>query len=152
MDSSHTQILPYQFSWKEKFESEKKIVQEIFGTEAFSIEHIGSTAIEGVLSKPIIDIAVLIDNHENAETFTESLAQIGYTFDSLSTERHYYVKGKPVEFHLSIAYTDRGGFWERQILFRDYLRNHSEARVEYTKLKQELLKKRSNGRKCVHSW
>lgn len=142
---SHTQLLPSQSSWKEKFQAERDKIQNVFGDAAISIEHIGSTSIEGLSSKPIIDIAVMVENHEDADAFTEPLAQIGYRFHSSSTERHFYVKGDPIEYHLSIAYADRGGFWKRQILFRDYLRNHPEARDEYTRLKESLLKEDPSG-------
>lgn len=61
-DIFHVQLLPYQSSWMEKFQVEKTKIQNIFGDLAISIEHIGSTSIDGLLSKPIIDIAVLLEN------------------------------------------------------------------------------------------
>jgi len=57
-----------------------------------------------------------------------------------SGERHLFRRGSPTEYHLSIAYKDKGNFWERQILFRDYLRNHPDFRDEYQKLKEKLLR------------
>jgi GrpB-like predicted nucleotidyltransferase (UPF0157 family) len=140
-----TKIMPYQYDWPKNFQTEKERLQDVFDGKALEIEHIGSTSIEGLISKPIIDIVVMIGNHQDADTFTEPLAKIGYKFDSTSTERHYYVKGNPVEYHLSIAYADRGGFWSRQILFRDYLRKHTKARDEYAKLKEDLLQKDPTG-------
>lgn len=131
MNISHTQLLPYQSSWADKFQNEKSKLQNIFGEAAISIEHIGSTSIDGLSSKSIIDIAVMIENHQDADTFTKPLAQIGYKFHSLSTERHFYTKGDPIEYHLSIAYKNRGGFWNRQILFRNYLRRHHDIRDKY---------------------
>jgi len=138
---AHVIIIPYQSSWSEKFLQEKKRLQKIFGTKAIEIEHIGSTSIDGLSSKPIIDIAVMINNHMNADVFTKPLDKIGYKFHSSSTERHFYRKGNPVEYQLSIAYADRGSFWPRQILFRDYLRNHIEARDEYAHLKKTFFNK-----------
>lgn len=143
---SHTKILPYQLGWSEKFKSEKRILQDIFGDEALYIEHIGSTSVEGLPSKPIIDIAVMIEDRKDADKFIEPLAGIGYRYDSSSTERHFFIKGNPVEFHLSIAYSDQGGFWRRQTLFRDYLRNHPEARDEYAKIKEDLLRQNPTGK------
>ena len=145
-NDSHTILMPYQSSWLDKFEKEKIVLQKVFDDKAIEIEHIGSTSIEGLPSKPIIDMAVMVNNHADADGFTEPLAKIGYKFHSSSTERHFYRKGDPTEYHLSIAYTDRGGFWPRQILFRDYLWNHTEARDEYAHLKQELLKQDPTGK------
>lgn len=142
---AHTKIIPYQSDWSEKFLLEKENLQKVFGGTALEIEHIGSTSIEGLSSKPIIDIVVMIENHENANAFADGLAQIGYKFHSSSTERQFYTKGDPIEYHLSIAYANKGGFWPRQILFRDYLRTHPEVRDEYAKLKTDLLLKDPTG-------
>ena len=147
MDTSHTHLLTYQFFWNEKFLTEKEKIQNIFGNEALAIEHIGSTSIEGLSSKPIIDIAVLIEKRESGDKFIQPLEELGYLMDTknVSTERHFFRKGKPTEFHLSIAYADVGGFWERQILFRDYLRNHPDVRDEYANIKKNLLKNDPTG-------
>lgn len=142
---SHTKIIPYQSVWPKKFQVEKENLQKVFGSTALEIEHIGSTSIEGLLAKPIIDIVVMIENHENADAFADGLAQIGYKFHSSSTERLFYTKGDPIEYHLSIAYVNKGGFWPRQILFRDYLRTHPDIRDEYAKLKTDLLLKDPTG-------
>lgn len=146
-DTSHAQLLPPQPSWKEKFQSERKRIKEIFGDDSIAIEHIGSSSVEGLVSKPIIDIAVLISKREDGDKFIEFLSQLGYWYDkpNSSGERHFFRKGQPTEFHLSIAYVDKGSFWERQILFRDYLRSHPEDRDEYARLKKELLKKDPTG-------
>lgn len=145
MNSEKVLVVPYQHDWPKKFQTEKEKLLSIFGNKALEIEHIGSTSIEGLLSKPIIDIVLMIENYQDADAFMESLFKIDYRFDSSSTERHYYVKGDPIEYHLSIAYANQGGFWSRQILFRDYLRTHSEARDEYAKLKENLLQKDPTG-------
>ena len=123
--------MPYQPSWPGKFLHAKELLQKVFGNKTIEIEHIGSTSIEGLPSKPIIDIAVMIDDHKDVDTFTESLAKIGYKFHSSSTERHFYRKGDPIEYHLPIAYADRGGFWPRQILFRDYLQSGCDFNTTY---------------------
>lgn len=146
---SHTKLLPYQSDWPKRFQNEKEILRTLFGSMALKIEHIGSTSIEGLLSKPIIDIAVLIKNKEDGDKFIEPLSHLGYWYNKVNSsndnERYFFRKGEPTEFHLSIAYADRGSFWERQILFRDYLRNHLEARDEYARLKENLLKNDPTG-------
>lgn len=136
----------YDPQWSRKFQNEKHKLQEAFGMKLLAIEHIGSTAIPGLLSKPIIDIAIVIQDHEDADFFSHPLEKLGYMFHSKSTERHFYQKGKPVEFHLSIAYADRGGFWSRQMMFRDYLRAHTELLCEYADLKSQLIKQFPSGK------
>ena len=48
--------------WKELFDSEKKYLENVFTEDNFTIEHVGSTAIKGLLSKPIVDIAIGVNN------------------------------------------------------------------------------------------
>ncbi len=146
MNIAHTKILPYQNKWQEKFKTEKKKLDYVFEDIALEVEHIGSTSVVGLASKSIIDIAVVIEDHIKADSFTEPLAQLGYTLIlPMGTERHFYTKGDPIEYHLSIAYANRGGFWPRQILFRDYLRTHDLVRDKYAGLKADLLQKDPTG-------
>ncbi len=148
-DSSHQKLVSFQNSWKDKFELEQELLKDIFGDIAISIEHIGSTAIESLSAKPIIDIAVLVEERDSADQFTEALTGVGYTYDKVnsSNERHFFRKGTPTEFHLSVTYKSHGSFWERQILFRDYLNTNIQFREEYESLKKELMKKDPTGKK-----
>lgn len=146
-------LSPYQTQWADIYEAEKAVLQKIFGDAILEIEHIGSTAVEGLLSRPIIDMAVMIDQYEQADQFVEPLSETGYIYEPPRQEgrpeRHFFTKGNPIVYHLSIAYTDCGGFWPRQIYFRDYLRTHPEARDEYARLKRDLEQKDLSGKTYV---
>ena len=139
------QIVSYNSEWPKIFQTEKDLILATLDQKIINIQHIGSTAIPGIAAKPIIDIAVLIEHHQDAEQLTPVLAEIGYQFNSASTERHYYVKNELLQYHLSIAYADRGGFWARQLLFRDYLIQHHDLAHEYEELKKHLLAKYPDG-------
>lgn len=124
--------------WRSKFEIESQLIRGVFGTSLLDIQHIGSTAIADLLAKPIVDIAVQIASHQQADLFIHPLSLEGYHYkpELSSGERHFFQKGDPVAVHLSVAYLDRGGYWQRQILFRDYLSAHPEARREYENVKR----------------
>src|SRR5688572_26936897 len=137
VDTSHENILPYDPAWISAYEAEAEKIKSVFGNSLLGIEHIGSTSVPGLVSKPIIDIAVLIVSYNDADNFLPALAEIGYHLDaevhakSPTPERHFFRKGTPTQYHLSIAYTDRGSFWKRQLAFRDHLRTHPEDRDRY---------------------
>lgn len=131
----------YSEKWVEKYNKEAEVIKEVLGVEVLDIQHIGSTSIPGLSAKPIIDIAVLVLSIENISYFADLLEKIGYKYkpEMSSVERIFSRKGDPVEYHLSIScslYT----YWERQILFRDYLKSHKEFIKEYEDLKKEAIK------------
>jgi GrpB-like predicted nucleotidyltransferase (UPF0157 family) len=133
-------ITEYQPEWAEKFRTESEKIREVLGKRVEDIQHIGSTSIPGMLAKPLIDIAVLVDSIEDIPFFAEKLESIGYTYrsDMSSAKRIFLRKGDPLEYHLSIT-SPLYQWWDKQIAFRDYLRNHKEAVDEYNNLKLENL-------------
>ncbi|HEU0085970.1 MAG TPA: GrpB family protein [Candidatus Paceibacterota bacterium] len=138
-----TALVPHSNEWKILFEKEASLIKDVFGSTLLEIEHVGSTSIPDIMAKPIIDIAVQIQHHKDAGSFLNDLEKLGYIYnrEKSSTERHFLQKGDPINFHLSIAYLDRGGYFKRQILFRDYLISHEDARREYEQIKLEGLNK-----------
>lgn len=129
-------LLKYQNSWIKKFQLEMTEIREVLGGLVKDIQHIGSTSIPGMTAKPIIDIAVLVDSVEDISYFIERLSTIGYLYflDMSSVERIFLRKGDPIEYHLSIS-CSKYEFWDRNIMFRDCLRNHPELIEEYIQLK-----------------
>lgn len=129
--------VPHTDDWKVLYGSEAVLLKKLFGSYLIDMQHIGSTAVPDLLAKPIIDIAVQIATYADADRFIAPLQELGYAYkpELSSVERHFFQKGEPILFHLSISYLDRGGYWGRQIAFRDYLTGHSEARREYEQIK-----------------
>jgi len=151
IDISHAEIQDYNPKWLEIYENESKEIKNLLGDKILSIEHIGSTSIPGLASKPIVDIAITVVSWKDTQDLIEPLSNLGYTSEpnpineSNAGERWLLKKGNPTQFHLSVAYGDRGSFLERQILFRDYLLQHSEDKDEYGLLKKDLIQQDPTG-------
>jgi GrpB-like predicted nucleotidyltransferase (UPF0157 family) len=137
-------VKEYQESWKNKYLNEEKEIRNVLGDLVLDIQHIGSTAIVGSIAKPVIDIAVLVDDIGDANIFVEKVIALGYAYkpELSSPERIFFRKCDPVEYHLSIT-TLGFSFWDRQIIFRDYLAKHPELVAEYNNLKLENIKNTS---------
>ena len=60
MRTKHVVVLPYDKRWKKDFIDIKDELAEALGQLAISIEHVGSTSVEGLAAKPIIDIDVVV--------------------------------------------------------------------------------------------
>ena len=136
--------------WKESFEIEKENLEKIFKGIALKIEHVGSTSIEGISAKPIIDIAVAVKKLNDFEKVRDEFYNIkDYSIKEDSPSDEILVrKGNPEEIthfiHIMEYNSER---YKNQILFRDYLRTHEAERVEYEELKIKLAKKYKNDRK-----
>ena len=141
-------IVSYDKNWPKIFQAEKELISSIISDNFIDIQHIGSTSIPQMSAKPIIDIAVLIPTLENATIFIPLLKKIGYQFfkERSSVERLFFIKGNPAKYHLSLAQSEKFSYWKRQIMFRDYLKSHSDSAKEYEKLKKQLIQQHSDGR------
>lgn len=73
-------IKPYQHHWHKEFLNEKNKITSLLNKEVITMEHIGSTAVEGLGAKPLIDMMIGVTNLQITENWTESLAEIGYEY------------------------------------------------------------------------
>lgn len=133
-------VLPYDAKWKQAFQDIKKEVEEALGTLALSIEHVGSTSVEGLSAKPIVDIDVVI-NPKDLEAVIKRLAAIGYNHEgNLGIEGReafgYSGKEHLMEHHLYVCPKDSREL-KRHLALRDYLRKHREAAEAYGRVKRE---------------
>lgn len=139
-------IEPYNSNWPKMFVSEKSKILSVVGDKNVVIKHIGSTAISGLAAKPIIDIMIGTKNLAIADDCIAPLESISYEYvPELETNfpyRRYLHKGPNLpnkHFHLHMVEID-SDFWEKQLFFRDYLRNNLETSAEYQQLKENLAK------------
>lgn len=144
-------IEKYNPQWKDKFESEKQLLLKKLGTSDIDIEHIGSTAIDGLSAKPIIDIMIGLKDFNLADLLIEKLENIEYQYISkyneIISERRFYIKERNGIRTHHLHMVERGKeFWIRHINFRDYLRNNKADRDEYNRLKIALSKRDWNNR------
>jgi len=108
------------------------------------IQHIGSTAILGLSAKPIIDLAIGVKNLEEAKVLIPVLKDFGYVYWDANpdTTKYFFAKGMPPfgpkrthHVHvMEIAHHD----WQVRPLFRDYLKENSQAKKDYESLKLKL--------------
>lgn len=135
--------------WEILFRKEKKILLENFPNLILEVSHGGSTAIPGIVAKPIIDIFIAIKSLEDAETIKNELEKLGYEYRGSRSvpERILYVKGNPElrTHHLHFVEVNSDE-WKNHILIRDYFLKHPDEANKYGKLKEKLAQKYPNNR------
>jgi GrpB-like predicted nucleotidyltransferase (UPF0157 family) len=143
-------VVPYDARWPEFYERERSRLAEVLGDEALAIEHMGSTSVPRLDSKPIIDIMVGVETLARDRELIEAVEQLGYVYhpefeDTLPERRFLARHGAPelapgashtgYQVHI-FEFTDP--WWGRNLRFRDYLRTHPDDARRYGDLKREL--------------
>ena len=137
-------IVEYDPRWPVMFEEEKTRLLGVIGHVVEQVEHVGSTAVPGLGAKPIIDILIGLRRLDDAAQCIAPLQSLGYQYvpeyEVELPERRYFRKGSPRTHHIHMVELT-SGFWERHLLFRDYLCTHPETAREYYELKKALAAK-----------
>jgi GrpB-like predicted nucleotidyltransferase (UPF0157 family)/predicted RNA-binding protein associated with RNAse of E/G family len=138
-------IVDYDPTWPAIYEREKALILRAVGDVILAIEHVGSTAVQGLGAKPTIDIMVGLNRLTDAVNCIEPLKRIGYEYqpehEASIPERRFFRKGPSdvpnQHFHLHMV-ERTSDFWKSHLLFRDYLRTHPQVAQQYYRLKKAL--------------
>lgn len=136
----------HRTDWKKWYEDELCLLRKILPEEkVWRISHIGSTSVDTIWAKPIVDILVEAAAGCGADcmqTIKEILLQNGYLCMSEDGGRISLNKGYTEEgfaervYHLHLRRTGDND----ELYFRDYLIEHPETAKEYENLKMGLWK------------
>lgn len=135
--------------WPKWFKEEKINLETIIPDNLDTrIHHIGSTAIDKIWAKPIIDILIEVPDKDSLFELKKSLLNNNYICMNESETRISFNKGYTENgfaqkvFHIHLRLIGD----HDEIYFRDYLNNNYEVAKEYEKLKIELWKKFEHNR------
>lgn len=150
-------IQEYQQRWEADFNNIKKVIEGAFPALEIRVEHVGSTAIQGLASKPIIDIDLVYDKNVSFDRIKKGLETLAYfhngdqgikgreVFKRKDSGEKYSILDF-VQHHLYVCAIENREF-QRHITFRDYLRKHEKERREYESIKFEIAERANQDRK-----
>jgi GrpB-like predicted nucleotidyltransferase (UPF0157 family) len=72
------QVLPYDPRWREWFREIRNQLWAQVSDLALDVVHVGSTSIEGMAAKPIIDIDIVVPDMGDLDEIVSRLSRIGY--------------------------------------------------------------------------
>jgi dephospho-CoA kinase len=143
-------LVPYDPTWPEQYD---RLAARIgYATGGLRTDHVGSTAVPGLLAKDVIDIQLTVADLAAADAIADRLAAAG--FPPLPGEWHDTPTPEqpdPADWrkrlhggadpgrvvHLHVRPAGSPG-WPVSLLLRDWLRADPAARAEYAQLKQQL--------------
>jgi GrpB-like predicted nucleotidyltransferase (UPF0157 family) len=131
-------LVAWDEEWEKEFSIEKDKILKLIENYIISCHHIGSTAVKGLSSKPIIDIAIELKHYEDGFSCIDNLLTIGYKHRIIPElpDRHYFSKGEP-RTHQIHMYQVGSIYFKKQIIFRDCLIENVEIRNEYHRIKKK---------------
>ena len=133
--------------WTDWYKEEVAQLQSILPSDT-EYHHVGSTAIDDIMAKPIVDIIIVVQSTDILKQVANTLQKHGYIIMSTSQNRISLNKGYAENgfaekvFHLHIRLSDDVD----EIYFRNYLNTHPTVAKEYEQLKLRLWKQYEHNR------
>lgn len=137
---NHVVLVPYDEAWADEYAAVKKELTSILGDNAVALHHIGSTAIKGILAKPILDIAVEATKIESLNITGMEAAGYEWRGDHAVKGDYLFVKRRNGDIsvcHIH-CYPKGSENLKATVLFRDYLNRHPDYARQYNDLKEKL--------------
>ena len=132
-------LVEYDPDWPKLFTREARRIRSALGPRVLQLEHIGSTSIQGLIAKPIIDILLVVADSSDEASYVPTLDAAGYVLRIREPdwEQHRLFKGPDTNINLHV-FTAGSKEIERHLIFRDWLRSDRTDRELYVETKRQL--------------
>ena len=143
LESGTVRLVDYDPAWEALFAAESERLQAaVGGGLPIAFEHTGSTAVPGLVAKPILDILAGYPEDAWVEPYIAAFVRAGYIHrgEAEIAGREFFRRGDPRAYHVHLAVRD-GTFWREHLAFRDALRARPDVRERYAALKLELARR-----------
>lgn len=132
--------------WEDEAQRTIECLWKVLGSAAKDIQHVGSTSILSIKAKPIIDIAVAVDDFDDILALEQEMKAAGFYYRPKSElgEQLLFAAGNlydgsgDIQTHFIHVVLTNSMDWRNYINFRDYLNKTPEAAKAYEDLKVSL--------------
>lgn len=141
-------IAEYNPEWKVLFHEIGLKLRDSLGNVAVRIDHVGSTSIVGLDAKPIIDIQISVVNLDDDSCYKSKIEEADFVLRNENPDKtKKYFRELTGNRRTHIHVRQSGSFSEQKtLLFRDYLREHSQDCLRYAQEKHRLMHLFTNDR------
>lgn len=142
------QLCEHEKEWEIEAQNTIVCLKEILGDVIKDIQHVGSTSILTIKAKPIIDIALAVDDFDDILAYEKQLKDAGFYYrpnaqaslreQLLFACGNYYEGTGDLQTHFIHVVKTNSMDWINYINFRDYLNNTPSVAKAYEDLKVSL--------------
>lgn len=142
----------HQEYWADWHKEEAELLRRRL-PDIIRISHIGSTAVEGILAKPTVDILAEMPTDARLSDFKDAVEKCGYICMAESGDRIDFNKGYTLRgfaervFHLHLRHIGDND----ELYFRDFLTDNPDVAKEYERLKLDLWRRYEHDRDAYTS-
>jgi GrpB-like predicted nucleotidyltransferase (UPF0157 family) len=132
-------LVEYDPGWPVLFEREAARIRAALGDRVRLLEHAGSTAVPGLVAKPIIDIVLAVSDSSDEAAYVQPMEAAGYVLRIREPEwfEHRLFRGTAPAANIHV-FSDGVPEIRRMLAFRDWLRSDDDDRLLYERTKREL--------------
>ena len=136
------ELAEYDPEWPQLYEREAARIREALGERALVLEHVGSTAVPGLVAKPRIDILLVVADSADEAVYVSPLEAAGYVLRIREPEWHEHrlLKGPDTDVNVHVFSPDSTEI-DRLLGFRDHLRANEADRELYARTKRDLARR-----------
>ncbi|MFJ9365869.1 GrpB family protein [Nocardia sp. NPDC101769] len=133
-------IAPYNPEWPSRFQGMIADIRAMLGDSVLDIEHVGSTSVEGLAAKDVIDMVLTVADPRQESAYVPLLERLGYdlTVREPSFHEHRCLRLADPRVNLHV-FGPNCPETIRMRMFRDWLRTHAEDRALYADAKQAAI-------------
>lgn len=141
-------LCEHEKEWEIEAQNTITRLKEILGDVITDIQHVGSTSILSIKAKPIIDIALAVDDFNDILAYEKELKDAGFYYrpgaqasirnQLLFACGNYYDGSGDLQTHFIHVVLTNSMDWINYINFRDYLNKTPSVAKEYEDLKVSL--------------
>ena len=140
-------VVSYNPEWRKWFKELREPIWEKIKDYIIDIVHVGSTSIEGMSAKPVIDIDIIVNNWNNCQEIIKHLNELGYEYrgDLGIKEREAFKLSHEPKYHHNLYVCHKDSIaYKNHSLLKKHLSENQEAFRRYEELKISLGNTTSN--------
>ncbi len=141
--NGEAKLVPHDESWGKMAAVLIREIRAVMGADAIDAQHVGSTAVRDLPAKPILDVAVGVEDVGISEKYVDAFEARGirYMGEVNAGQRMFYKVSPDLpdsrSHHIHVVKYGSPE-WQNYLNMRDYLNASPEARRAYTEKKEEL--------------
>lgn len=143
-DQPRVRLMHYDARWRQAFQQIRSSI--FFSCDGWvtAVEHIGSTAVSGLISRPTIDVVAGVDNELSIETAMPLIEGLNFRQETtpawaagarLLVKPRHLTREQPEPSHLVLLTVKGSPLWRRVLRLRDWLRDHPETAIRFEEAK-----------------